>query len=140
MNLKNRDFLKLGDYAAEEIQYLIDLGLYLKEHRFEKESFGLLERKSLGMIFEKASTRTRVAFEVGMHELGGHALLLNKNDLQLGRGESIEDTAKVLSRYLSGILIRTFSQEMVEELAYYADIPVINGLTDLTHQRKLLRI
>ena len=92
-----------------------------------------LKGKTLGMIFEKSSTRTRVSFEAGMYQLGGHALFLSSNDLQIGRGEPISDTAQVLSQYLDGIMIRTFEHETVEELAKYASIPVINALTDLFH-------
>jgi len=138
MNLKGRDFLTLKDYTGEEIQYLVDLGLDLKQKQKAGIPTPVLAGKSLGMIFEKSSTRTRVSFEVGMYQLGGQALFLSSNDLQIGRGEPIEDTARVLSRYLDGILIRTYSHEKVETLAKYADVPVINGLTDDYHPTQII--
>ena len=128
-----KDFLLLMDYSPEEIAALLDLASQLKAKKRALEPHALLRGKTLGMIFEKASTRTRVSFEVGMVDLGGHALLLSPHDMQLGRGESIEDTARVLSRYLDGIMIRTFEQEKVETLARWSSIPVINGLTDFAH-------
>ncbi|CAH0117987.1 MULTISPECIES: ornithine carbamoyltransferase [unclassified Paenibacillus] len=133
INLKGRDFLALGDYSPEEIQYLIDLAIDLKRKQKNGEIYHPLKGKSLGMIFEKSSTRTRVSFEVGMYQLGGQALFLSKNDLQLGRGETIWDTAQTMSRYLDGIMIRTFAHRNVIDLARAATIPVINGLTDLNH-------
>ncbi|MDO3412057.1 ornithine carbamoyltransferase [Saccharibacillus sp. CPCC 101409] len=136
--LKGRDLVELTDYTTEEIQYLLDLAIELKRKQNTKEIFRPLEGKTLGMIFEKSSTRTRVSFEVGMFQLGGHALFLSKNDIQLGRGETIADTAGVLSRYLDGIMIRTFGHENVTELAKYADIPVINALSDLGHPCQVL--
>ncbi|OWA36208.1 ornithine carbamoyltransferase [Saccharibacillus sp. O16] len=136
--LKGRDLVELTDYTTEEIQYLLDLAIELKRKQKAGEVFRPLEGKTLGMIFEKSSTRTRVSFEVGMFQLGGHALFLSKNDIQLGRGETISDTAGVLSRYLDGIMIRTFGHENVTELAKYADIPVINALSDLGHPCQVL--
>lgn len=133
IQLKGRDFIGLVDYTAEEIQYLIDLAVELKRKNREGEVFQPLKGKTLGMIFEKSSTRTRVSFEVGMYQLGGHALFLSKNDLQLGRGETIWDTAQVMSRYLDGIMLRTFAHRTAIDLARGATIPVINGLTDLSH-------
>jgi ornithine carbamoyltransferase len=128
-----KDFLLLMDYSPEEITALLDLAADLKAKKRNREPHALLAGKTLGLIFEKSSTRTRVSFEVGMVDLGGHALLLSPSDMQLGRGESIEDTARVLSRYLDGIMIRTFEQEKVEKLAKWSTIPVINGLTDFAH-------
>lgn len=132
-SLKGRDFLALDDYTPEELLYLIDLAIDLKKKQKAGEVYQPLKGKTLGMIFEKSSTRTRVSFEVGMYQLGGHALFLSKNDLQLGRGEPVWDTAQVMSRYLDGIMIRTFEHRRIIELARGATIPVINGLTDLEH-------
>ncbi len=131
--LRGRDFLALVDYTPEELMYLVRLGIELKKKQKSGETYHPLKGKTLGMIFEKASTRTRVSFEVGITQLGGSALFLSKNDIQLGRGETIADTAKVLSRYVDGIMIRTFAHRNVIELARYATVPVINGLTDLSH-------
>jgi ornithine carbamoyltransferase len=131
--LKGRDFLALVDYEPEEIEYLIQLGIELKRQQKAGEAHPLLKGKTLGMIFEKSSTRTRVSFEVGMYQLGGHALFLSKNDLQLGRGETVWDTAQTMSRYLDGIMIRTFEHKKVIELARGATVPVINGLSDHSH-------
>ncbi|MFX3639201.1 MAG: ornithine carbamoyltransferase [Candidatus Pristimantibacillus sp.] len=133
LSLKGRDFLMLGDYTPEEIRYLIDLAIDLKKKQKAGETHHLLKGKTLGMIFEKSSTRTRVSFEVGIYQLGGQGLFLSGNDLQIGRGEPIWDTAQVLSRYLDGIMIRTFAHRKVVELARGATIPVINGLTDSSH-------
>lgn len=133
MSLKGRDFIGLADYTTEEIKYLIDLGIDLKRKREAGEIYQPLKGKTLGMIFEKSSTRTRVSFEVGMFQLGGMALFLSSNDLQIGRGETISDTAQTMSRYLDGIMIRTYAHRTVIELARGATIPVINGLTDLSH-------
>lgn len=133
LSLKGRDFLMLVDYTPEEIRYLIDLAIELKRKQKAGETHHLLNGKTLGMIFEKSSTRTRVSFEVGIYQLGGQGLFLSGNDLQIGRGETILDTAQVLSRYLDGIMIRTFAHRKVVELARGATIPVINGLTDLSH-------
>ncbi|MBQ3053865.1 MAG: ornithine carbamoyltransferase [Clostridia bacterium] len=134
----NKDLLSLHTLSCEDIYEILDLADKLKaEHKAGIEHH-ILKGKTLGMIFAKSSTRTRVSFEVGMSQLGGHALFLSCNDIQLGRGETIYDTAKVLSRFLDGIMIRTFSQEDVEELAKHASIPVINGLTDLLHPCQVL--
>lgn len=132
-NMKGKDLLTLADYSPEVIQALLDKAKRMKNQGLLGEMSKPLSGKVLGMIFEKASTRTRVSFEVGMYQLGGQALYLNSHDLQIGRGETIADTAKVLSRYLDAIMIRTFSHNTVEELAYHATIPVINGLTDKYH-------
>lgn len=132
-SLKGRDFLMLVDFTKEELQYLIDLAIELKRMQKTGETHPILKGKTLGMIFEKSSTRTRVSFEVGMYQLGGQGLFLSSNDLQIGRGETIWDTAQTLSRYLDGIMIRTFAHRKVVELARGATVPVINGLTDLSH-------
>ncbi|MBG9589602.1 ornithine carbamoyltransferase [Cytobacillus firmus] len=133
LNIKGKDFLTLADFSGDEIKGLLKKAKQLKEAYLQGAETSFLKGKILGMIFEKSSTRTRVSFEAGMLQLGGHALYLNSQDLQLGRGESIADTAKVLSQYVDAIMIRTFSHEKIQELAYHADIPVINGLTDLYH-------
>ncbi|MGM1021291.1 MAG: ornithine carbamoyltransferase [Bacillota bacterium] len=138
INLKGRDFLELDDYSTEEIQYLIDLAIEIKRKHKNGEAYQPLKGKTIGLIFEKSSTRTRVSFEVGMFQLGGHALFLSKNDIQLGRGEPISDMAQVMSRYLDGIMIRTFGHDNVVELARYASVPVINGLSDLAHPCQVL--
>ncbi|WP_099159177.1 ornithine carbamoyltransferase [Virgibacillus ndiopensis] len=137
-SLTGRDFLTLDDYNEEELSYLLQLATYLKNARKAGKNVQPLKGKTLGMIFEKSSTRTRVSFEVGIFQLGGTGLFLSKNDIQMGRGEPIADTAKVLSGYLDGIMIRTFSQAVVEELAENASIPVINGLTDTYHPCQVL--
>jgi len=131
--LKGRDFLRVNDWDADELVQVLDLADRLKARQRERVEHRHLEGRSLGMIFQKPSTRTRVSFEVGMFQLGGTALYLAAGDLQLGRGETIKDTGAVLSRYLDGIMIRTFAQSDVDELAAAADIPVINGLTDDFH-------
>jgi ornithine carbamoyltransferase len=131
--LKGRDFLRVNDWVAEDLVSVLDLADRLKARQRERVEHRHLEGRTLGMIFQKPSTRTRVSFEVGMFQLGGTALYLAAGDLQLGRGETIKDTAHVLSRYLDGIMIRTFAQADVDELAEHADIPVINGLTDDFH-------
>ncbi|MFC5735690.1 ornithine carbamoyltransferase [Cytobacillus gottheilii] len=133
LNMKGKDFLTLADYSTEEIKGLLLKAQQLKQGIYSGEDPTPLKGKILGMIFEKSSTRTRVSFEAGMLQLGGHALYLNSSDLQIGRGESVADTAKVLSSYVDGIMIRTFSHKLIEELAEHATIPVINGLTDLYH-------
>ena len=133
MSLYGRDFLSIQEWSTEELEQVLDLAADLKEKQQRREAHPILRGKTLGMIFQKSSTRTRVSFEVGMWQLGGQALFLSANDLQIGRGEPVKDTARVLSRYLDGIMIRTFSHAEVEELAAYADIPVINGLTDRLH-------
>ncbi|WP_051275977.1 ornithine carbamoyltransferase [Desulfovirgula thermocuniculi] len=128
----------MRDLSAAEILAVLDLAGELKAKAKRGEPHPYLAGKTLGMIFQKPSTRTRVSFEVAMYQLGGYALYLNAADLQLGRGETIADTARVLSRYLDGLMIRTYAQSDVEELARYADIPVINGLTDLEHPCQIL--
>jgi ornithine carbamoyltransferase len=132
-SLKGRSFTRVADWSREELVQVLDLADELKRRRQAREEHHLLPGRTLGMIFQKPSTRTRVSFEVGIYELGGTALYLAAGDLQLGRGETIKDTATVLSRYLDAIMIRTFAQSDVEELAQYASIPVINGLTDNAH-------
>ncbi len=129
----DKDFLTIHDLTPDEVLDILDLASNLKAMQAEGVPHRYLEGKTLGMIFEKSSTRTRVSFEVGMYQLGGNALFLSSHDTQLGRGEPIRDTARVLSRYLDGIMIRTFAHETAEELAHWADIPVINALTDLLH-------
>ena len=138
MSLKGRDFLTLKDFSRQEIEEMVNLGIDLKAKQKAGIPTPILAGKTLGMIFQKSSTRTRVSFEVGMYQLGGSALFLSTNDLQIGRGEPIKDTARVLSRYLDGIMIRTYSHADVEELAEYADIPVINGLTDDYHPTQII--
>ncbi|MBR4941093.1 MAG: ornithine carbamoyltransferase, partial [Clostridia bacterium] len=128
-----KHLLKLGDLSAAEITEILDLADKLKSEKKAGIPHRLLEGQTLGMIFTKSSTRTRVSFEVGIHDLGGQALFLSSRDIQLGRGESIMDTARVLSRYLDGIMIRTFDQKDPEDLAKYGSIPIINGLTDYCH-------
>jgi ornithine carbamoyltransferase len=133
LSLKGRDFLTLADFSREEIMYLLKTAIELKEKHKKGIYQPVLQGKILAMIFEKPSTRTRASFEAGMIQLGGHAMYMNSADLQLGRGETIADTAKVLSRYADAIMIRTFEHAKVAELATYASIPVINGLTDDFH-------
>ena len=128
-----KDLLAVSDLAPKDIEKILARAALLKKMRQQGKARQTLKGKSLGMIFEKSSTRTRVSFEAGMYQLGGQALFLSANDLQIGRGEPIADTARTLSRYLDGIMIRTFAQETIEELARFASIPVINGLTDLHH-------
>lgn len=133
-----KDLLRMDNLSKEEILDILNLADQLKYENKHGIEHHLLKGKSLGMIFEKASTRTRVSFEVGMYELGGHPLFLSSKDLQIGRGEPIQDTARVLSRYLDGIMIRTFSQKGVETLAEVSSIPIINGLTDDEHPCQVL--
>ena len=133
-----KHLLKLGDLSSEEIFGILDLADKLKYEQKNGISHRVLEGQTLGMIFNKSSTRTRVSFEVGMFQLGGHPLFLSSNDLQIGRGEPIQDTARVLSRYLDGIMIRTYAQAEVEDLAKYGSIPIINGLTDYAHPCQVL--
>jgi ornithine carbamoyltransferase len=128
-----KDLLAISDLTPKDIEKILKRSAAHKKMLRQGKSHQPLKGKSLGMIFEKSSTRTRVSFEVGMYQLGGQALFLSPNDIQMGRGETIADTARTLSRYLNGIMIRTFAQETVEELARLASIPVINGLTDLHH-------
>jgi ornithine carbamoyltransferase len=133
LDIQGKDFLTLADFSKDTILGLVQKARKMKNASLLGKDPKPLNGKILGMIFEKPSTRTRVSFEAGMIQLGGSALYLNSNDLQIGRGETVADTAKVLSQYVDAIMIRTFSHEMVEELALHADIPVINGLTDLYH-------
>ena len=133
-----KDLLKMLDLTPGEIESILNLGDQMKYNNRHGLSHRPLEGKNLAMIFRKASTRTRVSFEVGMVQLGGYALCLNSGDIQLGRGEPICDTAAVLSRYCDGIMIRTFAQQEVEDLARYASVPVINGLTDFSHPCQIL--
>jgi len=138
VNMKGKDLISINDLTHEEIWQIFELSSILKLKRLTGEAHELLKGKKLGMIFSKPSTRTRVSFEVGIYELGGIGLYFGPNDLQLNRGETIADTARVLSRYLDGIMIRTFSHQDVVDLAKYASIPVINGLTDLLHPCQVL--
>lgn len=133
-----KNLLKLLDLNTEEIIGILDLADQLKYERKHNIPHELLKGQTLGMIFQKSSTRTRVSFETGMYQLGGHALFLSSRDLQIGRGEPVQDTARVLSRYLDGIMIRTFEQKEVEDLAKFGSIPVINGLTDFCHPCQVL--
>ena len=132
-SLKGRHFTRVADWGGDELVQALDFADDLKTRQQRRDEHHLLPGRALGMIFQKPSTRTRVSFEVGIAQLGGHGLYLAASDLQLGRGETLRDTATVLSRYLDGLMIRTFAQEDVEELARHATIPVINGLTDSTH-------
>lgn len=133
-----KDLLKMSDLSSDDLQELIELAEKLKYEKKHGIPHEILKGQTLGMIFEKSSTRTRVSFETGIYQLGGQGLFLSSKDTQLGRGEPIRDTARVLSRYLDGIMIRTFGQSIVEELAEYADIPVINALTDYAHPCQVL--
>lgn len=133
-----KHLLKMLDLSKDEIIDLLNLADQLKYEQKNGIEHKLLAGKTLGMIFQKASTRTRVSFETGMYQLGGYALFLSSNDLQIGRGEPVQDTARVLSRYLDGIMVRTFEQSEVESLAKYGDIPIINGLTDFSHPCQVL--
>lgn len=130
--------LKLMDLSSKQINEILNLADQLKFEKKNGIEHHLLKGKTLGMIFSKSSTRTRVSFEVGMYDLGGSALFLSSRDLQIGRGEPVQDTARVLSRYLDGIMIRTFEQKEVEDLATYGSIPIINGLTDYCHPCQVL--
>ncbi|MGN0589659.1 MAG: ornithine carbamoyltransferase [Ruminiclostridium sp.] len=133
-----KHLLKMMDLSTEEIIEILNLADQLKYELKNGIPHRYLEGKTLGMIFQKSSTRTRVSFETGMYQLGGYPLFLSSNDLQIGRGEPVQDTARVLSRYLNGIMIRTFEQKEVEDLAKYGNIPVINGLTDFAHPCQVL--
>ncbi|MCQ2363196.1 MAG: ornithine carbamoyltransferase, partial [Acidaminococcaceae bacterium] len=133
MGLRNKDLISIHDLTVGEVALILDVAAKLKRMQKEGKPHRYLEGKTLAMLFSKSSTRTRVSFEVGFHQLGGHAIYLSDKDSQLGRGEPVRDTARVLSRYVDGIMIRTFSHESVKELARYASVPVINGLTDLLH-------
>ena len=134
----NKDLVTEYDLTGEDFDFIFTRSRELKRFLKEGRPHQVLAGKTLGMIFEKASTRTRLSFEVGMYQLGGLAVFLNTSDTQLGRGETVSDTAKIMSRYLDGIMIRTFAQKTVEDLAAHADIPVINGLTDLLHPCQIL--
>jgi ornithine carbamoyltransferase len=133
-----KHLLKLLDLSKEEILEILSLADQMKYDLSHGKAHRVLEGKTLAMIFQKSSTRTRVSFETGMYQLGGHALFLTNNDLQIGRGEPVEDTARVLGRYVNGIMIRTFEQKEVEDLAKWSGIPVINGLTDFAHPCQIL--
>ena len=133
-----KHLLKLLDLSKEEIIDILNLADQLKYENKNGIEHPILKGKTLGMIFQKSSTRTRVSFETGMYQLGGQALFLSNRDLQIGRGEPVQDTARVLSRYIDGIMIRTFEQKEVEDLANYGSIPVINGLTDFCHPCQVL--
>jgi len=133
-----KSLLSMTDLSLEDIYDILDLAEELKEKKRQGKMTDHLRNKSLGMIFEKSSTRTRVSFEVGMNDLGGHAIYLNSNDIQIGRGETVEDTAKVLSRYLNGVIARVYSHETLEKLAKNASIPVINALSDKEHPCQIL--
>ena len=135
---KGRDFISLHDFSQAELSCVLDVARELKAEQKAGRPHTSLQGKTLGMIFTKSSTRTRVSFEVGMYQLGGHALFLSGRDIQLGRGETIADTARTLSRMVDGIMIRTFSHQEVLDLAKYATIPIINGLTDLLHPCQVL--
>jgi len=136
--MKGRDIISIHDLSREEVEQILDTAHVLKMKNKLGELYHPLQGKTLGMIFQKSSTRTRVSFEVGMWQLGGYALFLSANDLQLKRGETIADTARNLSRYLDGIMIRTFDHQDVVDLAQFGSIPVINGLTDLLHPCQVL--
>ena len=138
VNMKGKDLISIHDLTLEEVNQIFEVSKTLKEKLYTGESHRVLEGKTLGMIFTKPSTRTRISFETGIYQLGGIGMYFGPNDLQLGKSESIADTAKVLSRYLSGIMIRTFAHQDVIDLAEGASIPVINGLTDLLHPCQVL--
>ena len=133
-----KDFTKLLDISKDECSYLLERTAFLKKLRLSGKEHRPLKNKNLAMIFEKASTRTRVSFEVGMRDLGGHPIYMSAGETQIGRGEPIKDTARVLSRYTDAIMIRTYSQNNVDQLAYWASVPVINGLSDLYHPCQIL--
>ena len=133
-----RHFLALHDYNELELYGMLTLARELKEQQKQGIPHRLLDGKTLAMIFEKSSTRTRISFEVGMFQLGGHGLFISNKDSQMGRGEPIRDTARVMSRYCDGVMIRTFGQEIVDEFARYSSVPVINGLTDLFHPCQIM--
>ncbi len=129
----NKDFLSISDWSVEDLEGIFTLTAELKQKQKEGTPHRLLEGQTLGMIFEKSSTRTRISFEVGMYQLGGHALFLHSGNTQMGRGEPIKDTARVMARYCDGIMIRTFSHAVVEAFAQHSYVPIVNGLTDLCH-------
>jgi len=138
VNMRGKSLLTIHELSLEEVWQIFELSKSLKEKRLSGEPHRLLDGKKLGMIFSKPSTRTRVSFEVGIYELGGTGLYFNQNDLQLKKSENVSDTAKVLSRYLDGIMIRTFDHQDVVDLATFGSIPIINGLTDLHHPCQVL--
>ena len=133
-----RHFLSLYDFTKEEILEIIDFGVKIKKEAKVKNYIPYLQKQSLGMLFEKSSTRTRISFEVGIHQLGGQGLFLSSNDLQLGRGEPMKDSARVISRMVDMVMIRTYSQDVLDEFAAYSKVPIINGLTDKYHPVQLL--
>ena len=133
MGLKSKDLISIHDLSVGEVATILDVATKLKRKQKNGEPHEYLRGKTLAMIFSKASTRTRVSFETGFHQLGGHPIYLNSSTSQVGRGEPVRDTARVLSRFVDGIMIRTFSHDSVLELAKYANVPVINGLTDILH-------
>ena len=133
-----RHFLALHDYSRQELDAMLTLAAELKQKQKSGVAHHLLQGKTLAMIFEKASTRTRISFEVGMYQLGGHGLFISSANSQMGRGEPIKDSARVMSRYCDGVMIRTFGQEIVDEFARYSSVPVINGLTDLFHPCQIM--
>ena len=132
---KKRDFLAIPDFSTDELYGLLELAARMKARQYTEQP---LRGKTIALIFEKSSTRTRVSFEVGAFQLGAHALFLSSRDIQLGRGEPLKDTARVLSRYVDGIMVRTFGHERIAELAKFATVPVINGLTDLLHPCQIM--
>ncbi len=134
----NKHFLALHDFSKKELDGLFELALELKKKQKNAEKHRMLKGKTLAMIFEKSSTRTRVSFEVGIYQLGGHGLFISSGTSQMGRGEPLKDTARTLSRYCDGIMVRTYGQDIVEELARFATVPVINGLTDLFHPCQIM--
>jgi ornithine carbamoyltransferase len=138
MDIRGQDFLTLQDFSFEEIHYMLDVASDLKRMYLRGESPEVLATKTLAMVFEKSSTRTRVSFEVAMRQLGGYALFLGAKDLQLGRGETIPDTARTLARYVDGIMARVYSHEDLLDLADFSQVPVINGLSDLFHPCQIL--
>lgn len=133
-----KDFLSLSDWSREDLEKILALARELKAKQQAGQKHQLLAGKTLGMLFEKSSTRTRVSFEVGMYQLGGHALFLASANTQMGRGEPIKDTARCMARYVDGVMIRTYSQDAVEEFALHSDVPVINGLTDMFHPCQIM--
>lgn len=133
-----RHFLALHDYSKAELDALIALAMELKAKQKQGIEHHLLKGKTLAMVFDKSSTRTRISFEVGIYQLGGHGLFISNRDSQMGRGEPIKDSARVMSRYCDGVMIRTFGQEIVEEFARYSSVPLINGLTDLYHPCQIM--
>ena len=136
--LKGKDLLSIHDLSEEDVQEILETAAKLKAEQKAGIPHPLLKGKTLAMIFEKSSTRTRVSFETGIFQLGGQGIFLSTRDIQLGRGEPVKDTARVLARYVDGIMIRTYAQSEVEEFAQYADVPVINALTDLLHPCQVL--